>query len=94
MEISMRFVMHLAAAAAMTTVFLSLPAQAAHHRNQFYAYRGIDARSGGFGAGPYWQGEPTDRRPIWRYGWYQGNDPDQFIRFQIMRDPTNGRRAG
>jgi hypothetical protein len=40
--------------------------------------------------GPYWQGEPTDRLPIWRYGYYQGNDPDQFIRSQMMRDPVYG----
>lgn len=88
----MRFLMYPATAAvALTMVSLSLPAQAAQHRNHFYAY---GSRSGGFGTGPYWQGEPTDRRPIWRYGYYQGNDPDQFIRGQIMRDPTNGRRSG
>jgi hypothetical protein len=69
---------------------MSLPAQAGqHHRHQLYATRvGID--SGGFGTGPYWQGEPTDRLPIWRYGYYQGNDPDPFIRGQIIRDPKNG----
>jgi len=44
---------------------------------------------GGWGTGPYWQGEPTDRLPIWRYGYYQGNDPDNRIRQQLMRDPTN-----
>jgi hypothetical protein len=41
----------------------------------------------GPGNGPYWQGEPTDHLPIWRYGYYQGNDPDNFIRGQLMRDP-------
>jgi hypothetical protein len=80
--------MYPAAGVVLMTAFLSLPAQAAQYRNHFYA-RG----SGGFGTGPYWQGEPTDRRPIWRYGYYQGNDPDQFIRSQIMRDPTNGSRS-
>jgi hypothetical protein len=90
MEVLMRFLMYPAAAVAMTTVFLSLPAQAAHHRNQSYAYRGIGTGSGGFGTRPYWQGEPTDRLPIWRYGYYQGNDPDQFIRSQMMRDPVYG----
>jgi hypothetical protein len=93
MEVSMRLLMYAAAAAAVTTAFLS-PAQAANYRDQFYAYQPIGPGSGGFGTGPYWQGEPTDRLPIWRYGYYQGNDPDQFIRGQIMRDPTNGRRSG
>ena len=35
-----------------------------------------------------WQGAPTDHLPIWRYGYYQGNDPDNFIRSQLMRDPV------
>jgi hypothetical protein len=80
----MRILIYSAAAAAtLSSALVTLPAQAAP---QFYAY---DGTSGGFGSGPYWQGEPTDRRPIWRYGAYQGNDPDPFIRGQIMRDPTN-----
>jgi hypothetical protein len=84
----MRLLMYPAAAAALATVFMSLPvkAQLQHHRHQPYAR--VD--SGGFGTGPYWQGEPTDRSPIWRYGFYQGNDPDPFIRSQIIRDPRNG----
>ena len=46
--------------------------------------------SGGPGDGPYWAGgRPGSHRGIWRYGYYQGNDPDTFIRGQIMRDPTN-----
>jgi hypothetical protein len=85
----MRLLIYSAAAAALSTAFASLPAQAQHYHHQLYAHeRGF---SGGFGTGPYWQGEPADHRPIWRYGYYQGNDPDQFIRSQIMRDPTNGR---
>jgi hypothetical protein len=81
----MRILIYPAAAAAMlATVLLTLPAEAAHYRTHFYAYHE------GFGARPYWQGEPTDHRPIWRFGYYQGNDPDRFIRGQIMRDPTNG----
>jgi hypothetical protein len=76
----MRILIYPATAAAMlATVFLILPAQAAHYRPHYRYY-----------AHPYWRGEPTDYRPIWRYGYYQGNDPDQFIRGQIMRDPTNG----
>jgi hypothetical protein len=71
-----------AAAATLASAFLAVPAQAA-------PYHTYDRGSGGFGSGPYWQGEPTDHRPIWRYGYYQGNDPDPFIRGQIMRDPTN-----
>ena len=46
--------------------------------------------SGGRGDGPNWQGSLTDNLPIWRHGYYQGNDPDQFIRGQLMRDPRNG----
>ena len=84
----MRLLLYPAAALALSAVFMSLPAQAGqHHRHQLYGRLGID--SGGFGTGPYWQGEPTDRLPIWRYGYYQGNDPDPFIRGQIVRDPTN-----
>jgi hypothetical protein len=39
----------------------------------------------GPGNGPWWQGEPTDHLPIWRHGRYLGNDPDNFIRRQLMR---------
>ena len=59
------------------------------------AYAGVDLRTdlrngnGGFNTGPYRQGAPGDRLPIWRRGYYQGNDPDQFIRLQLMRDPRN-----
>jgi hypothetical protein len=70
----MRILIYPAAAAALTTMLLMVPAQAAPS----------------FQAHHYWQGEPTDHLPIWRYGYYQGNDPDPFIRGQIMRDPTNG----
>jgi len=89
----MRFALYPAAAVALSAVFMSLPAQASErHPHQVSASRlGID--SGGFGTGPYWQGEAADRLPIWRYGFYQGNDPDPFIRGQIIRDPTNGLAA-
>jgi hypothetical protein len=81
--------MYPAATAALATVFLALPTQA---RLQHFHVSPVDQHSGskGYGTGPYWQGEPTDRLPIWRHGYYQGNDPDQFIRSQLMRDPTNG----
>jgi hypothetical protein len=42
------------------------------------------------GFGPYWQGEPSNKNPVWRNGYYQGNDPDNFVRGQLMRDPLNG----
>jgi hypothetical protein len=42
-------------------------------------------RSRGPGSGIYWQGEPGDCRSIWRRGYYQGTDPDPFIRQQLMR---------
>jgi hypothetical protein len=90
-EVNMRFVMYAVAVAALAIVFVSLPAQARqHHLYPLYAH-GSSIDSGGWGSGPFWQGEPRDRRPIWRYGFYQGNDPDPFIRLQIMRDPTNGK---
>jgi hypothetical protein len=87
----MRVLMYPAAAAALSTLFMSLPVPAQaqqHHRDQPYA-RGL-VHSGGYGTGPFWQGGPTDRLPIWRYGFYQGDDPDPFIRSQIIRDPKNG----
>jgi hypothetical protein len=87
----MRVLMYPAAAAALSTLFMPLPVPAQaqqHHRHQPDA-RGL-VHSGGFGTGPFWQGEPADRLPIWRYGFYQGNDPDPFIRSQIIRDPKNG----
>ena len=40
----------------------------------------------GPGNGPSWQGEPTDRDSIWRRSYYRGNDPDNRIRLQLMRD--------
>jgi hypothetical protein len=40
----------------------------------------------GWGNGPYWQGEPADRLPIWRHNHYRGNDPDNRVRQQLMRD--------
>jgi hypothetical protein len=62
----MRALMYPAAAAALSTVLMSLQAEAQqHHRHHLYANTsGIG--SGGFGTGPYWQGEPTDRLPISR----------------------------
>ena len=87
----------LAATAAMAVALLALPTQAAsHHHRVPQSLEGAygsaqlgEPGSLGFGTGPYWQGEPTDRQPIWRYGYYQGNDPDNFIRSQLMRDPRS-----
>jgi hypothetical protein len=87
-----------ALAAALATAFLALPAEAASHRHHRHYSPSLDSAYGatgpvsgfgGYGTGPYWQGEPTDNLPIWRYGYYQGNDPDPFIRSQLMRDPIN-----
>jgi hypothetical protein len=97
----MRLLVRFMTAAAVAT--LALPANAASPRSYRYhspslqgAYgaagpisRSAETEFGGWGTGPYWQGEPTDRLPIWRYGYYQGNDPDNRIRQQLMRDPTN-----
>jgi hypothetical protein len=69
------------AAAMLGAAILALSARAASARHYPpYAPRASSTH-------PYWQGEPTDRSPIWRYGYYQGNDPDSFIRLQLMRDP-------
>jgi hypothetical protein len=85
----MRLLIYPAAAVTLATAFLTIPARATHYRTHFYAHHGrLGTGSDGFGTRPYWQGEPTDRLPIWRYGYYQGNDPDQFIRSQMMRDPV------
>jgi hypothetical protein len=87
----MRFLIYPAAAVTLATAFLTVPAAATHYRTHFYAHHGkFGAGSDRFGTRPYWQGEPTDQLPIWRYGYYQGNDPDQFIRSQMMRDPVYG----
>jgi hypothetical protein len=100
-EILMRSLILTTVAAALATAVLSLPAQASsvrhswRHLPQFnddtYGDAGSvsGSRSYGYGTGPYWQGEPTDNLPIWRYGYYQGTDSDPFIRSQLMRDPTN-----
>jgi hypothetical protein len=85
-----RMIVPAAAAAALAAVIATVPAQAAtHHRQQQARVPADDMASGGFGTGPYWRGEPTDHSPIWRYGYYQGNDPDQSIRFSLMRDGRN-----
>ena len=80
---------------AFVAAIATLPAQAAsssgYHPSRHVTYSGVLRHSGGWGTGPYWQGEPMDHRPIWRNGFYQGNDPDQRIRFDLMRDPTNER---
>jgi len=82
-----------AAAVVLATATLSLPAQAAsqyrHYAHHRLPYAHTLPGSGGFGTGPYWQGEPTDHRSIWRNGYYQGNDPDPGIRFDLMRDGRN-----
>jgi hypothetical protein len=79
----MRLLILLAMAAALATAVLPLPTDAASSRShRDYAYA-----PGSYGVRPYWQGTPADRVPIWRYGYYQGNDPDNFIRSQLMRDP-------
>ena len=89
---------------AFAASLLAIPAEAAtrYHRAGAYGPKvaygnvaygkvayGLGGGSGGFCTGPYRQGTPMDRDPIWRRGYYQGNDPDQFIRLQIMRDPRN-----
>ena len=77
----MRLLILPAAAAVLATAVVAPTAEAASTRqDRNYA-------PNGYGARPYWQGTPTDRLPIWRYGYYQGNDPDNFIRSQLMRDP-------
>jgi len=76
-------VLILPAAALLGATILPLATEAASPgRYRHYAYA-----PSSYGARPYWQGTPTDRLPIWRYGYYQGNDPDNFIRSQLMRDP-------
>jgi len=84
----MRFVFMAALLAAAT---LALPAEAASSRHNRHATLGghVARPSSGYDAWPYYQGTPEDRLPIFRYGRYQGNDPDNRIRLQLMRDPPN-----
>jgi hypothetical protein len=78
-------------AVTLATAALAVPAQAKHDRDRFDASHGRFAPgSDGFGSRPYWQGAPSNHLPIWRWGYYQGNDPDPFIRSQMMRDPVYG----
>jgi hypothetical protein len=78
-----------AAILAVTTIPWT-PVQAAHRQSSpgWCADSGYDngpARERGPGTGPYWSGEPTDCRSIWRRGHYRGTDPDPNIRLQLMR---------
>jgi hypothetical protein len=82
----MRLLLVPTAVAVLGTAILALSAEAA---SPWYYRHYVP---GGYYTHPYWQGEPTDRFPIWRYGYYQGNDPDNFIRLQLMRDPPNPMR--
>lgn len=78
----------LAAITAAATAGLVLPAMAATQHSRPFAQE-PQVGAGGPGNGPYWSGEPGDRGQIWRYGYYQGNDPDRQVREGLMRDPTN-----
>jgi hypothetical protein len=72
-------------AAAMLVALLGTPVQAANVP-AWCPNSGYDngpPRSRGPGAGPSWQGEPTDCKSIWRHSRYRGTDPD--IRLQLMR---------
>jgi hypothetical protein len=81
----MRLLVLPATAAVLAAAIVALTAEAASTRPDRPAPSADGAR-------PYWQGTPTDRLPIWRYGYYQGNDPDNFIRSQLMRDPKTPNR--
>ena len=91
----MRYFMHTATAAALAAILMAHSSQAANYRNSGrpQLYDGQYLGSKAYANRPYFQGTPNDRLPIWRNGYYQGNDPDQFIRSQIMRDPLNGPRG-
>jgi hypothetical protein len=74
-------------AAAMLVALLGTPIQAANVP-AWCPNSGYDngpPRSRGPGAGPSWQGEPTDCKSIWRHSRYRGTDPDPDIRLQLMR---------
>ena len=83
----MRSLAFAAVAVACGSLLLTPSARAEHYRHHSTAPSSNNFRD--YGSRPYWQGEPLDRLPIWRNGYYQGNDPDQFIRGQLMRDPPN-----
>jgi len=74
-------------AATMLVALLGMPVQGANVP-AWCANSGYDngpPRSRGPGSGPSWQGEPTDRKSIWRHSRYRGTDPDPEIRLQLMR---------
>jgi hypothetical protein len=78
-----------AAAILAVTTILWTPVQAAYQQSSagWCADSGYDngpPRERGPGTGPYWSGEPTDCRSIWRHGHYRGTDPDPNIRLQLM----------
>jgi hypothetical protein len=79
-----------AAATFAAVILICMPIRASYAENDpaWCANSGYDngpARERGPGTGPYWSGEPTDCRSIWRRGHYRGTDPDPNIRLQIMR---------
>jgi hypothetical protein len=78
-----------AAVGATAIMAAALPAAAGIYQRPKVLHQDPYIGSGGPGNGPYWAGEPYNNHGIWRYGYYQGNDPDNFIRGQLMRDPTN-----
>ena len=76
--------------ATATFAIAAFPWTAVHAANvpAWCANSGYDngpARARGPGTGPYWQGEPTDCKSIWRHSRYRGTDPDPNIRMQLMR---------
>jgi hypothetical protein len=84
-EILMRSMMVPTAVAALAAVVLTLPVQAASSHKRHSQY--VRATSyGGAYAGPV---TTTGTPIIYRFGHYQGTDPDQQIRFSLQRDGRN-----
>jgi hypothetical protein len=67
----------------------AIPTQAAKYRHHPYAY-GVPGAPPAPATRPRVQGSLTDKNAVWRYGFYQGTDPDPNVRLNLMRDPMNG----
>ena len=77
-----KLVMGLALAAMATTPALA----------QSYESGGSRASATDPGYGPYAYSAPSvmsDAGGVYAYGHFQGNDPDSFIRGQLLRDPPS-----
>ena len=86
------FAIALTAVTATQDASLARTRQKAYHRHPVPS-RCVD-RPAPFSLGNLWFGNPQGPNgcapPVYQYGRYVGQDPDPFIRQQLMRDPATG----